>query len=112
MTTSGDTATLREPTQNVRIAPHTLLLDAVAVITWIAIICLKAAQWDLTHSDAWGDPTQEDAVRAAGVEAWIDVLFIVAISATVGLIVLGAVRHMLNQLPCPSRETRRAGESL
>lgn len=98
MMISGDAATFRESPQIVRIAPHTILLDAVAIVSWVAIVCLKVAQWDFLHPDMWGDPTSEDAVLAAGIEAWVDVLFIVAISATVGLIVLGAVRHMLNQL--------------
>ncbi|MGO2467952.1 hypothetical protein [Microbacterium gubbeenense] len=101
MTTSGDTATLREPTQNVRIAPHTILLNVVAVISWIAIISVMVWQRALDPTDVW-DPPADDASLVGELEAWVDVLFIVAISATVGLIVLGAVRHMLNQLtPAP-----------
>ncbi|MGO1236043.1 MAG: hypothetical protein ACTHY8_05115 [Microbacterium gubbeenense] len=112
MTTSQDAVTPLESTQSVRTAPHTILLDAVAVISWITIVCLKAWQWGLTHSDTWGAPATDDAVLAAGIEAWIDVLFIVAISATVGLIVLGAVRHMLNQLTHSEVDIRSAWTSL
>lgn len=78
-------------------SPHANALAWVTGLAWLATLCLAIWGTTIDPDGIFGIDADELVLKSA-VSAWADIMLLVAVSTTVGLIILSGVRYMLEQL--------------